>query len=170
MNKVKVFILTVVIIVIGIIVLAVTTSQKIAKEDSISSVGLEKITQVLNARGVKFYGASWCPHCATQKSWFRKSAKNLPYIECSTAGAGSPQTQICVDAKIESYPTWEFANGTRISTELMPVDLAYVLNIELDETSKAELTKQKDSRIQEMTPEGQESYNKMIENLKTKLN
>ena len=170
MNKVKVFILTVVVIVIGIVILAVTTSQKIAKEESISSAGLEKITQGLNSAGVKFYGASWCPHCATQKSWFRKSAKDLPYIECATGGAGSPQTQVCVDAKIESYPTWEFANGTRISTEIMPIDLADVLNIELDESDKSELNNQKTSRLQEMSPEGQDSYNKMIENLKTKLN
>jgi thiol-disulfide isomerase/thioredoxin len=168
MNKVKVFILTVVVIIVGIVVLTVTTSQKIAKEDNISSAGLEKIAQSLTSAGVKFYGASWCPHCATQKSRFKKAVKSLPYIECSTGGAGSPQTQICVDAKIESYPTWEFKNGVRVSSELMPIDLAYITNTELDETSKTELTKQKDEFLATMTDIQKDSYLRTIEDLKNK--
>jgi hypothetical protein len=62
--------------------------------------------------GAKFYGAFWCPHCQDQKKLFGKSAKELPYIECSTPN-GQGQTAECAAAGIEGYPTWDFAsNGT----------------------------------------------------------
>jgi hypothetical protein len=45
---------------------------------------------------------------------FGKSAKLLPYIECSSkvpnAEGGYDQLQICKDAYITGYPTWEFPN------------------------------------------------------------
>jgi len=47
---------------------------------------------------------------------FGSSAKLLPYVECSTPN-GSAQTQICIDKKITSYPTWEFSDGTRLTGE-----------------------------------------------------
>lgn len=64
--------------------------------------------------GATFYGAFWCPHCQEQKKMFGKSAKLLPYVECS-APSGRGQTQVCIDAKVESYPTWQFADGSRVS-------------------------------------------------------
>jgi len=64
--------------------------------------------------GAKFYGAFWCPHCQDQKTMFKQSAKLLPYIECSTPD-GQGQTQICKDANVTGYPTWEFADGTRVN-------------------------------------------------------
>ncbi len=71
----------------------------------------------LKEKNAIFYGAFWCPHCRTQKSLFGKSAKRLPYVECSTAD-GRQQTAICKEKKIEGYPTWEFADGSRESGEL----------------------------------------------------
>ena len=73
--------------------------------------------------GVKFYGAFWCPHCQAQKKLFKKSVKNLPYIECSTAN-GSGQLPVCTDVGIQSYPTWEFADGTRKTGEQSFAELA----------------------------------------------
>jgi hypothetical protein len=169
MNKVKVFILTVVVIIVGIVILAMATSHKSAKQDNISSTGLEKIAQSLTNAGVKFYGASWCPHCAEQKAWFKKAVKSLPYIECSTAGAGSPQTQICIDAKIDSYPTWVFANNQRVSSEILPIDLAYLTNTQLDEASKIELLKQKDEYLAKMTQDQKDNYLKTVQILKANL-
>jgi len=63
--------------------------------------------------GAKFYGAFWCPHCLDQKRGFGKSAKLLPYIECSPSNRQG-QLQVCIDAEIESYPTWEFSDGERL--------------------------------------------------------
>ena len=67
--------------------------------------------------GAKFYGAFWCSHCQNQKNMFGKSSKLLPYIECSTPD-GRSQLQVCQDAKVESYPTWEFDDGTRLTGEV----------------------------------------------------
>lgn len=74
-------------------------------------------TQCLADSGAKFYGAFWCPHCQAQKKMFGSSEKYLPYIECSTAD-GQQQLQICKDAGITGYPTWEFADGSRLSGEV----------------------------------------------------
>ncbi len=84
---------------------------------------LDGFAQCLNAKGVKFYGAFWCPHCQNQKQIFNSSASYLPYIECSTPDANS-QLQMCNDKHIESYPTWEFADGSRYSGEMSLEDLS----------------------------------------------
>jgi hypothetical protein len=68
--------------------------------------------QCLSSSGVKMYGAFWCPHCKDQKESFGSSFKYVDYVECSTPD-GNSQTQACIDAGIQSYPTWEFKNGTR---------------------------------------------------------
>lgn len=73
--------------------------------------------------GAKFFGAFWCPHCQEQKALFGKSAKLLPYIECSTP-SGDSQTQICKDNDIASYPTWEFPGSGRVTGVLSFAELA----------------------------------------------
>lgn len=73
------------------------------------------LAQCIKDSGAKFYGAFWCPHCQAQKKLFGGAAKYLPYIECSTPG--HEQTQECKDKKIEGYPTWELADGTRLPLE-----------------------------------------------------
>lgn len=83
----------------------------------------DDLARCLTEKGAKFYGAFWCPHCQTQKKWFGNSEKLLPYIECSQPN-GKDRTQICIDQKIESYPTWEFADGSRITGEKRPEELA----------------------------------------------
>ncbi|MEO7597268.1 MAG: hypothetical protein ABIS26_02635, partial [Candidatus Paceibacterota bacterium] len=77
----------------------------------------------LSNSNAKFYGAYWCPHCQAQKKLFGSSVKLLPYVECSTPDA-SGQTQICIDKKIASYPTWEFADGSRLTGEIPLAQLA----------------------------------------------
>ena len=59
-----------------------------------------------------FFGAFWCPHCQEQKALFGKSAEKLSYVECSTVD-GRSQLPVCIDKKIETYPTWELKDGTR---------------------------------------------------------
>jgi hypothetical protein len=76
----------------------------------------DTLAKCIKDSGATFYGAFWCPHCQGQKKLFGSSAKYLPYVECSTADA-SGQTQICIDKKITSYPTWELKDGTRLPTE-----------------------------------------------------
>ncbi len=81
------------------------------------------LAQCLTEKGAKFYGAFWCPHCQAQKKMFGRSVELLPYVECSTPD-GNNQTQICIDKGIESYPTWEFSDGSRLMGEQQPKDLA----------------------------------------------
>jgi thiol-disulfide isomerase/thioredoxin len=81
------------------------------------------VAQCLKDKGAVFYGAFWCPHCQEQKRMFGNSAKLLPYVECSQPD-GKTQTQICIDKSIQSYPTWEFADGSRLSGEQTPQVLA----------------------------------------------
>src|SRR3989344_4346974 len=83
----------------------------------------DTLAKCLSDKGVTFYGAFWCPHCQEQKQLFGKSAKLLPYVECSTPD-GKAQTPICIDKNIEGYPTWEFADGTRMSAVISPQQLA----------------------------------------------
>lgn len=83
----------------------------------------DTLAQCLTDKGAKFYGASWCQHCQAQKKIFGNSEKLLPYIECSLPD-GKTQTQACIDAKIQQYPTWEFADATRTTGVQQPAALA----------------------------------------------
>jgi glutaredoxin len=77
------------------------------------------LAEHLTRTNAKFYGASWCPHCAEQKELFGSSARRLPYIECSSAGPGSRQTALCNDAGIKSYPTWVINGQRYIGTQTL---------------------------------------------------
>jgi hypothetical protein len=69
----------------------------------------------LKDRGVKMYGAWWCPHCQDQKEKFSASFEFAPYIECGVKGDTSQKTQVCKDAGIQHYPTWQFPpTGERV--------------------------------------------------------
>ena len=68
----------------------------------------------LTEKGVKMYGAWWCPHCKAQKDEFGKSFKYIDYIECSPGKPGSGQIAECDDAGIKGYPTWKFPDGAMI--------------------------------------------------------
>ncbi|MEI8175020.1 MAG: thioredoxin domain-containing protein [bacterium] len=84
----------------------------------------------LKDKGAVFYGAFWCPHCQATKKLFGSSAKLLPYVECSTSDAQG-QTKICIDKKITGYPTWEFADGSRLNGEVTLQQLADKTSCEL---------------------------------------
>ena len=58
------------------------------------------------------YGAYWCPHCADQKEMFESSFQYIPYVECGMPGSRD-EAQVCIDAGIKHFPTWEFADGER---------------------------------------------------------
>ncbi|MDP2651199.1 MAG: hypothetical protein Q8O98_01260 [bacterium] len=75
---------------------------------------LDTFAQCINDSGTKYYGAFWCPNCKNQEALFGRSAGLLPRIECSTPD-GKGQLQVCQDAQIDGYPTWQFPDGTRVS-------------------------------------------------------
>ena len=84
---------------------------------------LDSFSKCLTDSGVKFYGAFWCPHCTNQKNMFGKSFENIDSTECSLPDK-SGQTQVCKDAKILKYPTWEFKDGSRMQGELTLAQLS----------------------------------------------
>ena len=92
----------------------------------------DELAQCLTDKDVTFFGAFWCPNCQNQKKLFENSAKRLPYVECSTQNQRG-QLQVCIDAKIEAYPTWEFSDGERVVGVMTPKDLAEKAGCQLPE-------------------------------------
>ncbi len=86
------------------------------KSETTDTVSLEEFAQCLTDKGVKLYGAFWCPHCNNQKQAFKEGLANLTYVECALPEGG--QTQACKEAGIRAYPTWIFQNGKRVEGEL----------------------------------------------------
>lgn len=83
----------------------------------------DTFARCIKESGAAFYGAFWCPHCQDQKKEFGKSARFLPYVECSTPN-GQGQLPVCTEKGIEGYPTWEFKDGTRKSEVLSVSELS----------------------------------------------
>lgn len=98
------------------IVLVVTLAIVFGSSWFGNSTKYDSFAQCLTQQGAKMYGAWWCPHCLDQKDEFSSSWKHVTYVECSTSSRG--QTPACQQAGIMSYPTWEFADGSRIEGTL----------------------------------------------------
>jgi hypothetical protein len=77
---------------------------------------LDAFARCLGDKGARMYGAFWCPHCQEQKEMFGSSFQYAPYIECGIKGSRAI-TQACQDAQIKQYPTWVFADGSRVVGE-----------------------------------------------------
>ena len=71
---------------------------------------LDAFAQCLAAKQAKMYGAYWCPHCADQKEMFESSFQYVAYVECGVPGSRD-EAQVCKDAGIKHFPTWQFADG-----------------------------------------------------------
>ena len=109
-NKVKIFAIAVTVLILGVIGLALVDPGGAPAEDGKYDV----FAQCLKDQGAIFYGAFWCPNCKDQKKLFGASEKLLAYVECSTPD-GRTQTPFCAEKEIKGYPTWEFADGSRLS-------------------------------------------------------
>ena len=97
----------------------VTAALIVAAFAAVAYLGLRKrghrldaFAQCLAAKQVKMYGAYWCPHCADQKEMFESSFQYVPYVECGVPGSRD-EAQVCKDAGIKHFPTWEFVGGER---------------------------------------------------------
>ena len=83
----------------------------------------DNLARCLTESGTKMFGAYWCPHCQNQKKEFGNAWKYVKYIECSLPGEKGQNRQ-CNKEGIESYPTWEFSDGTRLTGEIPLKQLA----------------------------------------------
>lgn len=125
-KNIKIFLL-----VIGLLVLGTVATVILRSNTAPAGPGqYDTFATCLKDKGAVFYGAFWCPHCQAQKKLFGSSVKLLPYVECSTVD-GQAQTQICIDKKVVSYPTWEFVDGSRLDGEIPLQQLADKTSCEL---------------------------------------
>ena len=108
-TKFAIFVVLVVLLVAGV-GLFMNKNQASGKYDDFA--------KSLKSGGAVFYGAFWCPHCIAEKALFGNSKKYLPYVECSNPDKSS--VQICIDEKIESYPTWKFKDGIKLTSQSKP--------------------------------------------------
>lgn len=97
-----------------IIVLAIVTALVLLQKASNKPSIYNEFAACLGEKGATYYGAFWCPNCANQRKMFGRAADLLPYVECSTPD-GQGQTDACIEKGIEAYPTWEFADGSRVT-------------------------------------------------------
>jgi cyclophilin family peptidyl-prolyl cis-trans isomerase len=74
---------------------------------------LVEFAKALQQGGVRFFGADWCPVCNEQKKLFEDGAQFLPFIEMTNPDRTRNATAI--SENVTQYPTWEFANGTRVT-------------------------------------------------------
>jgi len=82
----------------------------------------DAFARCLSSKGIKMYGAYWCPHCADQKALFDQSFKYAPYIECGVEGTTAKLNESCTEAGIKHFPTWQFPPvGERVEG-LMPLE------------------------------------------------
>ena len=109
------------IAIIGVVVIALLVGIGLYSGESPEvRAELESFNQCLADTGTTFYGAFWCPHCIEQKKLLG-NVNAIPYVECSTPDQRG-QLDVCIEAEITSYPTWEFADGSR-ETGLQPLEL-----------------------------------------------
>lgn len=108
MKSVTIFWLAILLLIVVGIASSFYVSAKPGKYDTFA--------QCLVDKGVIFYGAFWCPHCQATKRLFGASARLLPYVECSTPDAQG-QLKVCTDVGVQSYPTWVFPDGSRLTGE-----------------------------------------------------
>jgi glutaredoxin len=75
---------------------------------------IENLAKALTNAGVKMYGASRCSHCQSQKAAFGDAWQFVTYVECDDPAHPDRQTEACVSANIELYPTWVFGDNSRL--------------------------------------------------------
>ena len=112
-NQVKVFLSVIALLVVGVVAAVILRGESVPEGPG----KYDEFAQCLKDKGAVFYGAWWCPHCADQKKLFGSSQKLLPYVECYNYPDTKNPLPICVDKKIEGYPTWDLADGTRLPNE-----------------------------------------------------
>lgn len=128
-KNIKIFVSIIILLILGTIA---TVLLRTDSTTSSESGRYDTFAVCLKDKGAVFYGAFWCSHCQNTKKMFGSSQRLLPYVECSTPD-GRSQVQACADKNITSYPTWEFADGSRLLGEVTFEQLAEKTSCQLPE-------------------------------------
>ncbi len=89
-----------------------TVSNTATSSIEIAAPNLVAFAQALAAAGAKFYGAAWSADTAAQRQLFEDGGQLLPFVEVTNADR--TPNQIAIDNNITTYPTWVFADGSRL--------------------------------------------------------
>jgi large repetitive protein len=73
---------------------------------------LVQFAKDLDTAGAKYYGAAWCPSCTQQKQLFEDGGHFLPFVEVTNPDR--TLNSVGVANSITSFPTWIFADGSRV--------------------------------------------------------
>ena len=85
---------------------------------------LDDFAKCVSSKGLRMYGAWWCPHCADQKELFGYSFQYVTYTECGIENQPHSENEQCKQAGIQHFPTWQFADGSRKEGELQLSELS----------------------------------------------
>ncbi len=114
--------LTARIVVFSLILVAIVILMRVIVRATQAAGKYDSFAQCLVTKGVKFYGAFWCPHCQAQEKALNASRQKLEreglYVECSTPTQS--ENAVCADKKIETFPTWTFPNGITFENSTTP--------------------------------------------------
>lgn len=100
----------------SLILLTLTAGCSLSKRVSkkfIQNPSTLALANHLKQKNAKMYGTYWCLSCQGQKKELgKKAVSQITYIECDPAGK-NPQVNLCRQANITRFPTWEI-NGKLI--------------------------------------------------------
>ena len=100
---------TIILVAIGAVITG--AGFLVVKPEQQAAASLDSFAQCLADGKVTMYGADWCPHCQNEKKAFGDSFRLVPYVECPD------DPQRCLQEGITGYPTWVFADGTKLVGE-----------------------------------------------------
>ncbi len=100
--------------------------------------------------GAVFYGAAWCPHCTDQKELFEDGQVFLPFVEATNPDR--TPNQISLDNNITTYPTWVFADGSRLTGTQSLEALSDATGIAIPESNSPHITPIEDTTLLSGSP------------------
>ena len=91
---------------------SVSTSNVATIELTIGALDMVAVAQAITDSGAVFYGTSWSEESTVQKELFSDGAASLPFVEVTDSDR--TLNDVGEVNEIEEYPTWIFADGTRL--------------------------------------------------------
>lgn len=89
-----------------------------------------KLAECLTSKGTTMYGTNRCSHCQAQKDLFGYEAfSKIKFVDCDK------EKNICAVEWVQGYPTWKFANGSKLEGEQTFQALAQAAWCNLDGSS-----------------------------------
>jgi len=83
---------------------------------------LVQFAKDLDTAGAKYYGAAWCSACTQQKQLFEDGGHFLPFVEVTNPDR--TLNSVGVANSITSFPTWVFADGSRVEQVMTLAELS----------------------------------------------